>query len=47
MVNGHKANEVDGELYAHKLDAPATIGNVPLITGKRTDGSPAIVVLLT
>jgi hypothetical protein len=27
MVNGHKVNEVDGELYMHELDVPATSGN--------------------
>jgi hypothetical protein len=27
MVNGHEVNEVDRELYAHKLDVLATIGN--------------------
>jgi hypothetical protein len=27
MVNGHEVNEVDRELYAHKLDVLATSGN--------------------
>ncbi len=34
MVNGHEVNEVDGELYAHKCDVMATIGNGTIDNGQ-------------
>ncbi len=34
MVNGHEVNEVDGELYVHKLDVPATSGNGTIDIGQ-------------
>jgi hypothetical protein len=37
MVNGHEVNEVEGELYAHKLDVLATIGN-GTINDRQEDG---------
>jgi hypothetical protein len=40
MVNGHENNKVDGELYAHKLDVPATIGNGTINDGQEDGGVP-------
>jgi hypothetical protein len=34
MVNGHKVNKVDGELYVHELDVPTTNGNGTINNGQ-------------
>jgi hypothetical protein len=40
MVDGHKVNEVDGELYAHKLDVPVTSGNGTIDNGQEDGRVP-------